>query len=203
MPANVGRKLQALRDLSFPQLDFECRSVALTYDQVRDLGLPSTPLKATEKRGDKWRAAWGVEQTEIDALATLQPRVLRRIVREALDPSFDATLHERVDAAEEAWEAEAQALIDAEVDMKELDGLQQEAQAEVDRFEAAIGALNIRVGEATAATEVELPPLVIPNPVVDPSTHGLLLVASTWSWVEQTEALRAHKSYRGAVGASA
>ena len=95
MPANVGRKLQALRCLGFPDLDFEVRSIALSVEQVRDLELPSTPLKETERRSDRWRAAWGVEQTEIDASATLRPRLLRRIVKRRWRRSRD-TLIDRV-----------------------------------------------------------------------------------------------------------
>jgi hypothetical protein len=34
-------------------------------------GLPSTPLKTTEKRAGDWLAAMRCEQTEIDALAAL------------------------------------------------------------------------------------------------------------------------------------
>jgi hypothetical protein len=39
MPVSIGRKLQALRDLYFPGLRFEVVPVALTIDQVRELGL--------------------------------------------------------------------------------------------------------------------------------------------------------------------
>ena len=201
MPANVGRKLQALRDLEFPNLDFECRQVALTYEQVRELGLPSTPLKEDEKRSPRWRAAWGgAEQTEIDALATLRPRVLRRIVRAALDPFYDATLVQRVRAAEGDWEEEAQKLIDAQVDMTALRGLRKAAQAKIVRFAKAIDALNVRVQEATEAADIELPPLVVPDAVVDLEAHGKPLVSSAWPWVEQTEALRNHKSYYSGNG---
>ena len=87
MAISIGRKLQAFRDLLFPNLRFEVVPVALSVDQVRELGLPSTPLKETERRADRWREAFGVEQTEIDALATLQPRVLRDIAERAFDPS--------------------------------------------------------------------------------------------------------------------
>ena len=80
----------------FPKLRFEVVPVALNVDQVRELALPSTPLKETEKRADRWREAFGVEQTEIDALATLQPDTLREIVERAFDPYFDDTLEDRV-----------------------------------------------------------------------------------------------------------
>src|SRR4029077_11026481 len=62
MTVSIGRKWQALRDLRFSDLAFELVPVALTVEQVRDLGLPSTPLKDTEKRADNWREAFGVEQ---------------------------------------------------------------------------------------------------------------------------------------------
>jgi hypothetical protein len=91
MAVSIGRKLQALRDLCFPNLEFEVVPVALTVQQVRDLGLPSTPLKETEKRADRWREAFGIEQTEIDALATLRAIDLERIVLEAINPYFDTT----------------------------------------------------------------------------------------------------------------
>ena len=96
MPVSIGRKLQALRDLLFEDLRFEVVPIALTVDQVRELDLPSTPLKETEKRADKWREAFGVEQTEIDALATLRPDALGEIIDRAFDPYFDRTLEERV-----------------------------------------------------------------------------------------------------------
>ena len=61
MAVSIGRKLQAFRDLHFPDLEFSLYPVALTEDQVREFDLPSTPLKETERRGDRWRdahAAW-------------------------------------------------------------------------------------------------------------------------------------------------
>ena len=67
MPISIGRKLQALRDLCFPELRFEVVPAALTVEQVRDL--PSTPLKPKELRASRWRQEFGHEQTEIDAPA--------------------------------------------------------------------------------------------------------------------------------------
>src|SRR2546430_2085737 len=43
---------------------------------VREYGLPSTPLKDTEKRAGSWQREMHVEQTEIDALASLRPDLL-------------------------------------------------------------------------------------------------------------------------------
>ena len=108
MPVSIARKLQALRDLLFPDLRFEVVPVALNPEQVAALGLPSTPLKETEKRADRWREAFGIEQTEIDALATLRPDVLREIVERAFDPYVDRGLKERVALAKIEWEQQAE-----------------------------------------------------------------------------------------------
>jgi hypothetical protein len=67
MPISVSRKLQALRDLLYPSLDIQVHRAALTAEQARELELPTTPLKESEKRGDNWKAKTGREQTELDA----------------------------------------------------------------------------------------------------------------------------------------
>jgi DNA topoisomerase VI subunit B len=108
MPVSVARKLQALRYSHFPDLDIEVHRVALLPDQVKRLDLPSTPLKLTEKRADRWRERWGHEQTEIDALAALMPDELDRIARAALAPFHDPTLDQRNDARAERWRRAAQ-----------------------------------------------------------------------------------------------
>ena len=101
MILSVTRKLQALKILLPGMPDFEAHRVALTPAQVREYGLPSTPLKATEKRASKWRAAFGIEQTEIDALAALRPDLLRTITRAAIEPFYDRRLRLRVRAGSE------------------------------------------------------------------------------------------------------
>jgi hypothetical protein len=96
MPIAVARKFQALVHLKYPNLQVQLHRVALTYEQVIEYDLPSTPLKDTERRKGKWYARWGREQTEIDALATLRPDILEAIVREAIKPFYDPTLDDRV-----------------------------------------------------------------------------------------------------------
>ena len=62
-------------------------------------------------------------QTEIDALATLRPDLLRRIVETALEPYYDRTLAGRIQQAAADWRDQAQEVIDAHVDADELDGI--------------------------------------------------------------------------------
>ena len=95
MAIAISRKLDAFDGCTFPDLEFQVHRVALTPDQVREFDLPSTPLKATES-GPRRRRAMGVEQTEIDALATLRPDLLRQVARNAIAPFYDFTLSDRV-----------------------------------------------------------------------------------------------------------
>jgi hypothetical protein len=111
MPISVARKLQALRDLKYPGLDVQVLPVALTLEQVRELSLPSTPLKATERRGDRWREVMQHEQVEIDALAALDPDTLEQIAWDAVTPFYDRTLARRVREREQEWAREANELL--------------------------------------------------------------------------------------------
>ena len=115
MGISVSRKLQALSEL-LGGFEFEVHRVALTPDQVRELRLPSTPLKSTEKRADKWEARTGTRQTEIDSAIALRPAELEQIARDALAPFFDATLAARFSQARQDWEEEAQEVIDDGLD---------------------------------------------------------------------------------------
>jgi len=113
MPISVARKLQALRDLKYPGLDVQVIPVALTLEQVRELGLPSTPLKETERRADRWREVMKHEQTEIDALAALDPDTLEQIAWEAIEPFYDRSLARRVARRAQEWMREANELLHA------------------------------------------------------------------------------------------
>jgi hypothetical protein len=115
MPISVARKLQALRCSHFPDLlDIEVYRAALMPEQVKRLDLPSTPLKLTEKRADRWREHWGHEQTEIDALCALLPDELDRIARAALPPFHDPTLAQRNNVRAERWRRAAQRRLDSD-----------------------------------------------------------------------------------------
>jgi hypothetical protein len=198
MPVSVGRKLQALRDLYFHDLDFEVRSVALTVEQVRELRLPSTPLKESELRADRWRAAFGVGQTEVDALATLQPRVLDRIVRQAVRPFYDMTLDDRVAAERGRWLQEAQTALDARCDTEFLVAIREQAAERLTTMKAEIDELNRSLDQAVP-DDLSLPNISIPEPVISTGLHGKPLISSSWAWADQTRALIERKSYGGAT----
>jgi arsenate reductase-like glutaredoxin family protein len=134
MAVSIARKLQAFRDLFFPDLVFEVVPVALTAEQVEAEGLPSTPLKETEKRASRWRDAFGIDQTEIDALTTPAKRaVLQTILRQAFKPYIDKTLDRRVANAKAAWHKAAQKAIEQQIDTDHLDRIREEAAAKLGR----------------------------------------------------------------------
>jgi len=113
MPVSVARKLQALHDLYYSNLRIKLYPVALTLAQIRALGLPSSPLKETEKRASRWREAHGHDQTEIDAMVELHPEALRQAVSDATRPFYDPGLDERVRTAERIWQLTAGKALEA------------------------------------------------------------------------------------------
>jgi len=197
MPVSIARKLQAFRDLKFPRLKFEVVPVALTVDQVGELGLPSTPLKETEKRASRWREAFGVEQTEIDALATLRPDVLREIIERAFDPYLDRDLEQRVAFAQAEWRRQAEEAINEQVDPEILAALKEEATERLAELQDVIDSINERL--QLASDHFVLPPIEVPEPEIDEGGQRQALVSLDHSWVEATRALIARKQYADRV----
>ena len=130
MPVEVARKIQALCDLKFQDLDIELHRCALLAEQVKNLDLPETPLKDTERRAERWREKFGCEQTEIDALSTIAPAVLTKIVEADLEPYFDQTLQKR---QRQAYEAAAKQMRDQlDEAMQPYEDRLREAQERID-----------------------------------------------------------------------
>ena len=96
MPVSIARKRQAFSVLDEGMASFQAVRTVLTPDQAGKLDLPSTPLKESEVRADRWTAATGREQTEVDALVTLRAAEFRQIAAGVLDPYYDHTLDQRV-----------------------------------------------------------------------------------------------------------
>jgi hypothetical protein len=200
MPVSIGRKLQAFKDLQFPDLEFEVQPVALTGEQARSLDLPSTPLKETERRGTKWRAAMGWEQTEINALSTLQPDVLRQIVQETIAPFYDHTLGRRIREVKVEWEWRAHQQIQEQLDAEKLSSLQADVDARVLEMSTELDEIKAEIQSAMGDIRVDVPKPEIPEVDIDDALQGKPLVASAWSWPDQTKALKARKSYTNGGG---
>lgn len=192
MPVSIARKLQAFRAALFPELEFRVHRVALTPEQVRRLDLPSTPLKATEKRADRWRQEMRLEQTEIDALASLRPDVLTEIAHEAIAPFYDLTLERRVDQARWEWEMRAREAVAAAVAGGVLEEIAADLHEHLEVLRSKVDAANTRLRAAVA--DVELPEIVVPEPHLDP-VYPVPLIDSGWSFARQCHALIASKAY--------
>jgi hypothetical protein len=194
MPVSIARKLQALRDLQFPDLEFRLIPVGLTPPQVVQLKLPSTPLKETERRATRWLERHGVEQTEIDALAALQPRLFERIVQDAISPYYDNTLAARVRAAKLDWLDAANLQLEQQVDTDLLENIRAAAEEKLTDLKDQIDGINESLQIATEG-RVKVLHHVVPDAAVDEELHGLPLISSAWAWANQTKALIARKAY--------
>jgi hypothetical protein len=203
MAVSIGRKLQALRDLLFPELRFRLYPIALTADQVREFELPSTPLKATEKRADRWREEHGgLEQTEVDALATLRPELLRRIVNEAVEPFYDRGLASRVFEAKGKWLDAAREALDEQMNSETMLIIRARAEAQIETIREQIEEIESATEQATEGLDLDLPVPEVPEAEVDESLQPKPLISSDWSWAEQTASLVARKRYGNGGGAS-
>ena len=196
MPISIGRKLQAFKALLFPDLTFQVRRVALTPDHVRLHGLPSTPMKATERRADRWQQAMGVAQTEIDALAANRPDLLRRMAREAIRPFYDPTLARRCSQAQAAWREACQQAVDEQTDQEHLDRIAGQANEMLETVREQIRELEGQIRIDPGDYELPPPPDV-PEPAIAVEPDGLPLVDSAWPWMEQSRRLVASKAYDG------
>jgi hypothetical protein len=137
----------------------------------------------------------GVGQTEIDALATLQPLVLEEIVTNAMGSYFDASLGARVSEAQDEWKAAAQEILDNIIDDDSLAAIRQRATETFAELEAEVKSINQQLRMTTDGL-FELPAVVIPEPKVDEKRARLAsLISSSWSWAKATRALISRKAY--------
>jgi hypothetical protein len=193
MPISLARKLQGFTTIGEGPDDWEIHRVALTPAQVREYGLPETPLKENEKRANKWYQAYGVMQTEVDALATLQPDLLTTLATEALSPFFDATLAGRVRMVRERWLAEAQSAVDDQQGV-DLADMRQQALARLDEKREEIETIldDVRVD----ADQFDLPEIPeIPEARFDTDAQPEPLCSSLWDFAAQCDALMSSRSY--------
>jgi hypothetical protein len=195
MAISIGHKLRALKESLYPNsLSFRVITPALTVEQVKELGLPHTPLKPTELRAAGWVERYGIEQTEIDALATLRPDVLTAIAREALDPFFDHTLARRHRRAEHEWHRMAQRCFEDRVGGDLFtDAWQAAAEAR------AVLEARVKVLRDLADGFNEAPPEFISPSSEAYGDSSIVLVSSDMPLAEHAGILRRRKDYSAAT----
>jgi hypothetical protein len=194
MGVSIGHKLRALRDSLYPNsFSFRVIAPALTVEQVKELGLPSTPLKATESRAGGWYDRYGIEQTEIDALATLRPDVLTSIAHKALAPYFDHSLAERHQAAVDRWHNAAQVAVEVGADPNRLADIWGEAQDHLAKLRLALAEMDSLAVNSTANP----PAWGAPRSMA--SGSGPVLVSSDMTLAHHAKILLARKDYSAAA----
>jgi hypothetical protein len=196
MGISVARKLQAFRVLMHKAFEFELHRVTLLPEQVRVFGLPSTPLKDTERRASKWTRATGLEQADIDAMIALRRSELAGIARAALDQFYNHELDDRAARAYMEWKRRVQQVIDEGMD-GDRDDLIGAAQEKLDQ--AAQLVREAREPLETNAEDADLPKYEPPVPEVTGAT-GMPLVSSGREFPEQCRELIESKRYGGNNG---
>ena len=197
MPATIAYKLQAFKDGWFPDLDFEVHTVALSPTQVNEINrngspLPGSPLKDGEKRAGAWEKAFGIEQVELDAIATLRPDVLRDMIRASVKPFYDSGLDDRVRATRREWEQAAQAVLEDQLGPDVLREMRVDAEAKLDGLQQQVDDLNealwIDAGRFVLPDQPEIPAANVngsPSP----------LAGSGMGFAELVERLKARAAY--------
>lgn len=180
MPVAVARKIEyEIGRHRGAGADIRLNPLILTAGQVREYSLPRTPIKAGEKRKDRFEAIYGAGAVELDALEALHPGELSRIVEQAIQEYRDPDLKHEVsatgDEAQQALEAYAADALDgpgrelAEVRQevatiaqsyeRRLEELNAELQAELAPHHERIGPLRQAIQDSMAQMDPDLPDL--------------------------------------------
>ncbi len=90
MPVSVARKIEYfVRIADDAGFDIKLKSIMLTQDQCEEFDLPRTPIKETERRKAGFEERKGGGATELDALESLYPGELKKIVTAEILEYFD------------------------------------------------------------------------------------------------------------------
>ncbi len=198
MAVSTARTAQAIRDSQFPDLTIRVHAVALTLDQVREWRLPSTPLKETERRADKWQEAMGWEQTELDAAVALVPNKFQAVVRDSLDQYHDDDVAYRARAIKSDLMDKANARLADTIGEETLAAIRYQAELRLADLEGLVEEVNKALLIDPTEAGVEIPP--DPEVIIGDWTQTqapLLDTAEDWS--SNTRRLIARKQYEGAA----
>jgi len=185
MAISIARKVQAMTD-TLINIDAQVLAPAMTLEQCKAWGLPSTPLKSGESRAEGWVARWGWEQTELDAAVALAPRRFKKSIWQAMECFWDEDVARKNNEAKaEAIEA-ASLLLDENIDDLELARIRGIIETKLDGLAPEIDDIN----ESLA---VDAPWLEQPD-----QRHGDAEGSDDWiqssdDWLTSTELMRARK----------
>lgn len=142
MAVSTARKMQALRDSLFPEMDVMVNAIGLTLEQCRQWNLPSTPLKDTERRADKWMQATGWQQTELDAAVALVPDQFQKMVADALEQYYDSGLEHKALNEKERLEDQANIWLADMLDAKHMLCIREQIEGRLAELQNEVDAVN-------------------------------------------------------------
>lgn len=196
MCVSFARKAQALIHLRYPSVRLRVHPIGLTPDQSQEWGLPSTPLKDTEKRARDWIAAMGTEQTEIDAAIARAPAQLEAVIAEACLTYFDTGLQDRIRENVWQWYGDAKQALTEQLGEEMLSELHSQLGEKLSE-------IREKVAELYDLAKVDAVELGVKLPSVPAVLTGLKvgqglppLIDTIEGFVETTLRLKARKAYR-------
>lgn len=92
------------------------KRLALNMDQVEQYNPPPNPAKESDSRFEGYRASYGDESWELDAL---DPPVIEKLIQDALDEIIDTSAWDSVMSREEANKADLEAVAQRWADVSE------------------------------------------------------------------------------------
>lgn len=200
MPTSVARKIEFMLT-GDDSIDLKLAPVVLTHDQVREYGLPRTPIKESERRKDSFEQIHGEGAVELDALEALHPGELSSIVAQELEPYRDHELDSRLsDADEDATEIVQHEFQTAmEPYLEELQEIREGVRSvlarhsslndEIEQYRERVR--SVRDKMESTDIHIELPDR--PSANVDGDSGGLWLYDSERNYVQQLRVYHQHK----------
>ena len=92
MPQSVARQIEYWIEYYGMSLDIKLDPLALTREQVIQWRLPKIPIKKSDRRRGNFESAYGTGAVELDALESLHPGELEKLIIDAVKPYRDDAL---------------------------------------------------------------------------------------------------------------
>jgi hypothetical protein len=163
MPVSVARKLEYELHEAGTDQDVRIFRTILTWDQVQEYDLPPQPV-GDKKGADSWKARFGDDVVELDALEAIYPGEMKNILLDQMKPYLNlampatySTFRALKDELEEALETAEFPDLEGALDeliaryQSEFDSFQASTKGILDEFEA------LRQKANTASDAVQIP----------------------------------------------
>jgi hypothetical protein len=144
MPQSVARQIEYWVKHYAPSADIALQPLALTRPQVVERQLPRIPIKESDLRRSNFEDCYGEGAVELDALETLYPGDLGRLLTEAIIPYRDPDIKRTLDEVEQEtdeWVAQSWQMY-TEQERAEAEAITAQAQAVYEAYRERLEALK-------------------------------------------------------------